>query len=367
MRRLLVVSHACITPVNQVVFDELAARGWDVTLVLPDRWNDAYARGAYDATHRGSRVALAPRRVVLAGQPQRHVYVARLAAIARSAAPAVAFVEQEPFSLSALQWSLALRRTGIPFGLAGAETLDRPLPLPARLARSSTLAHADFVAARSPTAADLVRSWGAAGQVRVIPHAVPSWPVAPHVDEGVFTVGFAGRLVPEKGIDDLLRAVRQLAPPVRVLAVGDGPLREALESASTTEHAVEVAPGTRHDAMAAQYARMDVLVLPSRTTRRWAEQFGRVLAEAMACGVPVVGSSSGEIPWTIGAAGRVVPEGDAAALARTLEELRRDDEVRRTLVARGHERARAFSVGAVADLLEEALAAAAHPALAVAA
>jgi glycosyltransferase involved in cell wall biosynthesis len=59
----------------------------------------------------------------------------------------------------------------------------------------------------------------------------------------------------------------------------------------------------------------DALVLPSRTTANWKEQFGRVLIEAMSCGVPVIGSSSGEIPHVIGDGGLVFAEGDSQALA----------------------------------------------------
>jgi len=62
-------------------------------------------------------------------------------------------------------------------------------------------------------------------------------------------------------------------------------------------------------------------VLPSRTLPNWAEQFGRVLIEAMACAVPVIGSTSGEIPHVIGGGGLIFPEGDAAALARCLQRL----------------------------------------------
>ena len=70
--------------------------------------------------------------------------------------------------------------------------------------------------------------------------------------------------------------------------------------------------------MAAGYAQLDVLVLPSHTTPTWKEQFGRVIVEALWCGVPVVGSDSGEIPWLIGltGGGLVFPEGDSEALAR---------------------------------------------------
>ena len=59
----------------------------------------------------------------------------------------------------------------------------------------------------------------------------------------------------------------------------------------------------------------------SRTTRTWKEQFGRVIMEAHACGVPVIGSSSGSIPHVVGQGGWIVPEGDAPALATLLDEL----------------------------------------------
>ena len=75
----------------------------------------------------------------------------------------------------------------------------------------------------------------------------------------------------------------------------------------------------------ATYPKFDVLVLPSLTTPDSVEQFGAVLAEAMAWGVPVIGSNSGGIPETIGQAGIIVPEGDVPALARALASLIRQE------------------------------------------
>ena len=66
---------------------------------------------------------------------------------------------------------------------------------------------------------------------------------------------------------------------------------------------------------------MDALVLPSRTTPHWKEQFGHVLIEAMACGTPVIGSDSGAIPEVIDSAGLIFPEGDIDALAQHLRRL----------------------------------------------
>ena len=84
---------------------------------------------------------------------------------------------------------------------------------------------------------------------------------------------------------------------------------------------------------------IDVLALPSLTTPRWAEQFGRVLVEAMARGVPVVGSSSGAIPEVIGDAGLIFPEGDAPALAAAIDRIRDSADLRASLIARGLARA----------------------------
>jgi glycosyltransferase involved in cell wall biosynthesis len=97
-------------------------------------------------------------------------------------------------------------------------------------------------------------------------------------------------------------------------------------------------PSTQMPALLAQW---DALVLPSRTRPNWKEQFGRVLVEAMACGVPAVGSDSGELPNVIGDAGLVFPEGDVEALAAHLRALRDDPALRADLAARG--RARALS------------------------
>jgi quercetin dioxygenase-like cupin family protein len=89
-------------------------------------------------------------------------------------------------------------------------------------------------------------------------------------------------------------------------------------------------------------AQLDALVLPSLTRPNWKEQFGRVLVEAMACGVPVVGSDSGEIPRVIGQAGLSFPEGDAGALRASLAELMGSERRRAELGARGRIRVLEF-------------------------
>jgi glycosyltransferase involved in cell wall biosynthesis len=359
VRRVVVVSHPCVEAVNQSVYVALRAHGWEPTLVVPARWRHAYRPDAFRPSCLPElEEAVLPVRVVFPGRPQRHVYAARPGKLLRRLAPDVLFVEQEPFSLAALQWGTAASRAGLPFGVQADENLDRPLPAAARAIRSTILRRAAFVAARSPAAAELVRRFGAVGEVAIAPHAVPPWREAESRRNGVFTIGFAGRLVPEKGILDLVRAVRGLEPPIRLLIVGNGPLRAELERTRLPNGDIDLQADVGHAQMPEAYARMDVLAAPSRTTALWAEQFGRVLVEALSCGVPVVGSDSGEIPWVIGETGGgiVVPEGDNRALTTALSELRGDPARRCELATRGREASeRLFGVAAAARALHELL------------
>jgi glycosyltransferase involved in cell wall biosynthesis len=159
-----------------------------------------------------------------------------------------------------------------------------------------------------------------------------------------FVVGFAGRLVPEKGPDLLLTAAARLKG-VEILILGGGPMKEALEEQARKLDLTDRVsfegniPSTQ---MPAFYHRLDALVLPSRSRPNWVEQFGRVLIEAMACGVPVLGADSGEIPHVIGEAGLTFPEGDARALRARLEELALDSNLRQDLARRGRERVLAY-------------------------
>ena len=114
-----------------------------------------------------------------------------------------------------------------------------------------------------------------------------------------------------------------------------------------------------HDQMADGYAQLDVVVLPSHTTPTWKEQFGRVIVEALWCGVPVIGSDSGEIPWLIEltGGGLVFPEGDPHMLAARLLELREQPALRAELAASGRTAVeRLFTVSAATDALERLLA-----------
>jgi glycosyltransferase involved in cell wall biosynthesis len=98
------------------------------------------------------------------------------------------------------------------------------------------------------------------------------------------------------------------------------------------------------------YRELDCLALPSRTTTNWKEQFGRVLIEAMATGVPVVGAQSGEIPSVIGDAGLTFREDDVDELRARLRELQQSREWRELFGGMGRARVLAhFTMQQVAN------------------
>jgi glycosyltransferase involved in cell wall biosynthesis len=80
------------------------------------------------------------------------------------------------------------------------------------------------------------------------------------------------------------------------------------------------------------------LVLPSRSTPRWKEQFGRVLTEAMAVEKPVLGARSGEIPHVVGEGGLLFSENNPVDLRDKLQRLVQDDKLRKTLGQAGRQR-----------------------------
>jgi glycosyltransferase involved in cell wall biosynthesis len=265
--------------------------------------------------------------------------------------PDLVHVEEEPDSLAGLQVALARRvfAPRVPLVFYTWQNQPRPLRWEVRQVLRQTLRASSVILCANQEAPALLRRHGFRGPTPVIPANGVDLrlfrPAAGAPEAGAFTIGYAGRLVPEKGLDTLIDAVAQLAHsapvPLRLRLVGSGPARAALEAlvqarglAAQTRFMPSVPPAE----LARQLCELDVLVLPSRTTPKWKEQFGRVLTEAMACRVPVVGSDSGAIPEVIGDAGLVFREGDAPALAAGLQALLNNPAQRAALAERGFAR-----------------------------
>jgi glycosyltransferase involved in cell wall biosynthesis len=174
---------------------------------------------------------------------------------------------------------------------------------------------------------------------------------------GYFVIGYLGRIVESKGLDTLVAAVAGLDIEYRLLMIGRGEYKadlvEIAEELGIAERIVwidEMLPEK-----VPEYVNcMDTVVLPSRTAPDWVEFFGRVLIEGMACEVPVIGSDSGEIPHVVGDAGLIFPEGDDEALADRIEQIARNPSFADQLIQRGLERVKEFTWETIADRTYEA-------------
>jgi glycosyltransferase involved in cell wall biosynthesis len=148
-------------------------------------------------------------------------------------------------------------------------------------------------------------------------------------------VGYVGRFVPAKGLHLLMAALDAVTEPWRALFLGAGELEGELKQWAVRHGDRVRILRVPHDEVPAYVNLMDVLCAPSQTTTAWREQFGRMLVEAFACAVPVIGSDSGEIATVLGDAGVVVGETDVAGWTRAIQDLLASPAKRRELGERG--------------------------------
>jgi glycosyltransferase involved in cell wall biosynthesis len=329
--RVLFVSHTYVVGVNQGKLKAIAPTA-TVGLLTPSNWKSLEWNRHLKLEQPYTDFKVYDLPVALSGRGGAHFYAPwDIWQVLRDFQPDVVQVEEEVFSLCAMEFAIWARLTGKALVIFGWENQARSLSLPRRWIRRFVFDTAQLILAGNHDGAKLLYQWGYKGLVEVMPQmgvdpdffqAIPK----PHSQE--FCIGFFGRLVPEKGIDTLLAAVRQLRSRglnCRLVLCGSGSSEAELKQiAEDQQIAVTWQGAVPHEQAPSVMGQFDVLVLPSRTTPTWKEQFGHVLIEAMAMGIPVVGSSSGEIPNVIGRSDLVFVEGDRLALAQILQRLVED-------------------------------------------
>jgi glycosyltransferase involved in cell wall biosynthesis len=222
----------------------------------------------------------------------------------------------------------------VPIGFYSAQNIRKQYPWPIARCERYVYDRASFAFPVSSTVSNVLRQKGYRGACAVLPLGIDTDFYRPDAakrrdgsPEGPLTVGYVGRITREKGLETLISAMRLMeGQNVRALIAGDGPAAADLKHQVSTlglGDRVTWLGYVSHDQTPDVYQRMDVLVVPSRTVSSWKEQFGRVVIEALACGVPVVTADSGELPRLVCATGGgwTFPEGSAPALAAVLRGL----------------------------------------------
>lgn len=324
--RVLRISHSATIAAWRGRERALRDAGDDVTLITAPRW---HAGGVWVDLDARPDENVRPARTFFGRHPALFLYSPGPLWRALGERWDVIDIHEEPFALSTAQVLLmrALRRHRAPVVLYTAQNIDKRYPVPFRWLERSALRAASGISACNAEAARIVERKGFAGRARVIPLGVDPVPdaaspdvPAEHEADGGITVGLLGRIVREKGLEPLVRALQQ-EPRLRLRVGGEGGDRgflEALAREAGVDDRLEVLGPIRPDRVGEFYRSVDVLAVPSIPTDSWTEQFGRVAVEAMAAGVPVVSSDAGALPDVVGGAGIVVPAGDADALAAAL-------------------------------------------------
>ena len=363
--RVLVLSHAYIMKPYRRKFALIAEYpDVEIRVITPDCWYESFQEIGFEPDLR-SRCSEFPCPIRFSGYGSRFYYRRRLQTHFRDFQPHIIHLEEEAWSLNALQ-TLQLKRKYCPQSRFIFRTsLSIPAKqrfgfLPIWIERW-VFRETDVAFPLSQNAGKILRQRGYQGKLVPLPNGVDvdmfhkmdvSHLKAKLGLRGGSVIGYVGRLLHMKGVDTLFEAAASLDSNYQVLIVGRGEYQaELVELAGKLNIADRLVwvDGVPPEAVPEYINCMDTLVLPSRTTPEWVEFFGRVLIEGMACEVPVIGSDSGEIPNVIGDAGLIFPEMDALALAAQIQRMVLEESLRKQLIQCGLARVKAFMWDTIAQ------------------
>ena len=362
--RILAIDHMGVLESEHEKYRQLA-RYDDVELavLIPEHWRLNFRKTSLPKSYLRSEGQQGTYKIVvgktfLAGRGGCSFYYTSLIKTLWDFRPHVIHIFQEPWSFFAFQavfWrNLLVPQAKVVF--LTWENIYRNFTYPSLLSLvysfidRYTYQNADYALPTSQGAKEVLIRKGFQGKVKVVPWGTDPRLFKKQKATGLkrklglgdsFVVGYVGRLVREKGILTLIEAVSGISYDYKLLLVGSGPLKdEIIEQARFTrvKDRLILIEAVRQSELSGYYSLMDVLVLPSLTTRTWKEQFGRVLIEAMACQTPVIGSESGEILRIVGKAGLLFKENDAEDLRKKINELIENPSLADELGRKGRER-----------------------------
>jgi L-malate glycosyltransferase len=350
--RVLILSHTYTVGLNRLKIDAMADRlELEIALVVPPRWLDMLRHNETPAaTHSGYTVHALP--AYNLGKSFMFFFNPwHLWQLLRTFRPDIVYIEEEPWSLSVLSAALLARLSGrVRFGFFTWENLYRSHHGLGNLIEWWMLRQSDFAIAGNQGAAEVLRRKGFRRPLPIIPQLGLDTELNKPQNESALLktiglskpiIGFAGRLVAEKGVHVLLDALASTPEPFSLLMIGNGPLKDEIAARLAQPPFIgraRLLDSVPHTEVPRYINCMDILVSASFSTPTWVEQYGLVVLTAMSCQVPVGGTACGETPHIVDAGGVVCRENDSADLRAKVQQLLASPALRQQLGQQGRAR-----------------------------
>lgn len=265
--------------------------------------------------------------------------------------PDIVFADVEPGSIIALQTFFWAKIAGAKFCFRTYENLFFKRPFPLSVIESFILKNADSAIVGDEMIKDVLRKKGFSKNIFIAELGL-SFDVFKKTNQpelkkelGIknFTISYFGRLNTEKSVETIIEASAYLNFDHQILIdtyLNEPDYLEKLINLAKEKNVFDriIFVDPKYSQMPAYYNVSDVVVIPSKSTTKWKEQFGRTIIEAMACEVPVVGSDSGSIPFVMGDCGLIFKEQDPKDLAKKISQLYYEKGLRGKLILKGLQR-----------------------------
>jgi len=354
--KILSISHSCVVSEYQKRMAEVARYSdMELSLLVPKYWFQFNKKVKLEKISDACYCIISVQPVTWGWRENRlrnvtHIYPG-IKRILEAIRPDIIELWEEPFSAVTAHTTFWAKRT-IPWTkiiFFSAQNVLKKYPPPLSVFEKYTYKNACYAFLMNDEVAQVLRKKGYGGEYHVLPLGVDPEvfckkdvvPLKERLGLRDFVVGFVGKITRQKGILDLIEAVSKINGKIQLLIIGNGNLKEEVRhliKISGLEKRSILMDAVPHSQIPDYLNCMDILIFPSITLPNVKEQFGRVLIEAMACQVPVIGSNCGEIPAILKGTGLIFREGDVKDLRSKIVLLMKDGNLRKRIVKQGYQK-----------------------------
>jgi glycosyltransferase involved in cell wall biosynthesis len=344
--KVLTVGHSFVVEANRAVmntvnqFDDV-----EVTIVSPDKMK----------SEMGEIIAIPGPNVVIVptylSQRIHLFFYTKIEKLLKSGNYDLIYIWEEPYIYSGFQIARLAKKYKIPYVFSTFQNINKKYPFPFSFIEnyvsknsSGWIPHANLVKetllSRGYSERNCKLITMGVSKNRFFPEEAKRTIKRGELGLTKVTLCFMGRLIEDKGISVLIQALGQVNFDWQLLVLGVGPEKETIVEWARNINKIHDVKfiHAKHDLVPDYLRCADILVAPSQTTGKWKEQFGRMIIEAFASKVAVIGSTSGEIPHVIGDCGIIVDEKNVTEWKEKIEFLLKENVKREELAKAGLDR-----------------------------